>query len=67
MEPESQNLKTNLDVKPLRRTADMCKHWSSISPAQALITTLQVNKAAMGKEMQPLNVGQVESDGLVLS
>lgn len=38
-----------------------------VSPVQALITTLQVNKAAVGKEIYPLNVDQFESGGLVLS
>lgn len=67
MEPEPISLKTNLGVKLLRHTADMCRLWSFISPAQALITTLQVNKAAVGKETYTFNVGLFKSSGLVHS
>lgn len=64
---KSISLKTNLDVKLLRHTTDTRRLWSFISPVQALITTLWVNKAAMGKEIYTLNVGQFKSDGLVHS
>lgn len=67
MEPEPISLKTNLGVKLLRHTADLCRLWSFISPVQALITTLQVNKAAVGKETYTFNVGLFKSSGLVHS
>lgn len=67
MEPESLSLKTNPDVKLLRGTADLCGRWSSISPAQALITTLAGEQGSCGKGNVPPQCGPVESNGLVLS
>lgn len=59
MEPESISLTTNLHVKLLRHTADMCRLWSSISPAQDLMT-LQVNEASFIKELYTLRCGPVQ-------
>lgn len=59
MEPEFISLTTNLKVKLLRHAADMCRLWSSISPAQGLMT-LQVNEAALIKELYTPQYGPVQ-------